>query len=480
MSAFASIRVRLLAFTAAAIFVAAFVALAGALAVRTTLAEGARITTEVSGSLQRSHTVLDQLVAAQISLQGLLRLKDPDEIEAGLKRYESAQGLAASEIEGVSAAVRAPFAKLAATGKAVVKEVLTGNNSDALQHFVEQYTPAMEATIGALRQHNEDVQNTVRSTLANRSAASERALLFAGLALTTILLALSIVAWRFQHAITGALTGMAERLGTAAVTLAQLSGSVTTSSQTVADGSSAQAAALEETSASLEEISSMTRRNAESSDRAKNLATQTRAAADTGAGDMAAMNSAMTEIKTSSANIGKIIRTIDEIAFQTNILALNAAVEAARAGEAGLGFAVVAEEVRALAQRSAVAARETATKIEDSIARSEHGAKISAKVGSSLSVIVGSARKVDELVAEIATASQEQTKGIAQVVTAVTQMDSVTQSNAASAEETASATRDMNHEVEVLNTAVAELRRLVGLKSAAPGTDPLERLPAAA
>ena len=155
---------------------------------------------------------------------------------------------------------------------------------------------------------------------------------------------------------------------------------VATASQTLAEGASEQAASLEETSASLEEITSMTKRNADNADSAKALANLTRHAADTGSGDMARMTTAMDAIKISSDNIAKIIKTIDEIAFQTNILALNAAVEAARAGEAGLGFAVVAEEVRALAQRSCRPRAETATKIfEDSIEKSRQGVDISAK-----------------------------------------------------------------------------------------------------
>ena len=480
MTVLTSIRVRLLAFTATAIGVTALVAGAGALSVRTSHAGDARLTAEVSANLRRSHTALDHLVAAQISLQGLLRLKDPDEIEAGLKRYEAAEQLAATQLAGVAAAVQPPFANLTATGKSVVAVVLTGNNADAFQKFVEAYTPAMESTVAALRQHNDTVQATVAATLAARNAATTRTLTIAACAIGAVLLALSFAAWRFQNAITGALTRMAAQIGGAAEALAELSGSVTASTQTVADGSSAQAAALEQTSASLEEISSMTKRNAESSGRAKTIAAQTRAAADSGADDMTALNAAMADIKTSSSNIGKIIRTIDEIAFQTNILALNAAVEAARAGEAGMGFAVVAEEVRALAQRSALAARETATKIEDSIAKGEHGATLSTQVGTRLATIIGGARQLDDLVAEIATSSQEQTKGLGQVVAAVTQMDAVTQSNAASAEETASAMRDVHHEVEILNTAVTDLRGLVGLAAADLATGPRERLPAAA
>ena len=136
-------------------------------------------------------------------------------------------------------------------------------------------------------------------------------------------------------------------------------------------------------------------------------------------GEMQAMSSAMNDIKSSSDDIAKIIKTIDEIAFQTNILALNAAVEAARAGEAGAGFAVVADEVRNLAQRCAQAAKETASKIEDSVQKSTNGVEISAKVAISLQEIVSKTRQVDELAGEVATTSVEQSQGIEQVNTAV-------------------------------------------------------------
>ena len=177
---------------------------------------------------------------------------------------------------------------------------------------------------------------------------------------------------------------------------------------------------------------------------------------------MQEMVSAMSDIKASSDNIAKIIKTIDEIAFQTNILALNAAVEAARAGEAGAGFAVVAEEVRNLAQRAAHAARETAEKIDDSITKSARGAELSTRVSSGLEQIADKARKMNDLVGEIATSSKEQSQGLTQVGGAMTQMDRVTQANAGSAEETASAAAEMKSQSATMIENVNELIRLVG------------------
>lgn len=262
------------------------------------------------------------------------------------------------------------------------------------------------------------------------------------------------------------LTHVSGTLDDGANQVAAAASQVSGSSQSLAEGASEQAASLEETSASLEEMSSMTKRNAENADKAKDLARLTKTAADSGATDMQEMSTAMDAIKSSSDNIAKIIKTIDEIAFQTNILALNAAVEAARAGEAGMGFAVVADEVRNLAQRSAQAAKETAQKIEDSIRKSDHGVQISQKVALSLTEIVTKARQVDELISEIASASREQSQGIQQVNTAVVQMDKVTQSNAANAEESASASEELNAQAQTLKDAVADLQNLVGGSSA--------------
>jgi len=242
---------------------------------------------------------------------------------------------------------------------------------------------------------------------------------------------------------------------------------ISTASQSLAEGASEQAASLEETSASLEELSSMTRRNAENAQEVKDLAGKTRTVTESGTTEIQHMNQAMADIKTASNNIAKIIKSIDEIAFQTNILALNAAVEAARAGEAGAGFAVVADEVRNLARRSAQAAKETAEKIEDSIVKSERGVQISEQVSKCFAEIADKIRRVDDLVASIAGASKEQSNGISQVNTAVGEMDKVTQANAASSEESAAAALELNTQADALKEALEQMTKLMaGAKAA--------------
>lgn len=232
-------------------------------------------------------------------------------------------------------------------------------------------------------------------------------------------------------------------------------------SHSLAAGASQQAASLEETSSSLEELASMTQRNTESAHQANQLVKQARGSAENGVRQMQSMTQAMAAIKTSGDDIAKIIKTINEIAFQTNLLALNAAVEAARAGEAGMGFAVVAEEVRNLAQRSGQAARETAQKIEAAIASTGQGVQISGQVAVALEDILAKVKQVDEIAAQVATASQEQSQGITQINTAVSQMDQVTQSTAAHAEESASAAAHLEAQANALNQALQALTALV-------------------
>jgi methyl-accepting chemotaxis protein len=273
--------------------------------------------------------------------------------------------------------------------------------------------------------------------------------------------AVLLIVWWIARGISRPVRAIALELGSGADEVTAASTQVSAAGQSLAEGASEQAASLEETSASLEELASMTKRNAEHASTAKNLAADTRATADAGTIDMQQMSAAMADLGKASASVAAIVKTIDEIAFQTNILALNAAVEAARAGEAGAGFAVVAEEVRNLAQRSASAAKETAGTIGEAVRMSQLGASLSGKVASGFNQIVEKTRRLDELVAGIATASREQNEGIVQINTAVGQMDRVTQGNASGAEENAAAAEELNAQSVTLKACVNNLLRIV-------------------
>ncbi len=255
---------------------------------------------------------------------------------------------------------------------------------------------------------------------------------------------------------------LATSLDEGALQTAAAARQVSMASQSLSSGASEQASSVEETSASLEEITSMIRATAENAQQAKALAADSRLAVDAGSSAMGAMTKAMESIDSSSAEVAKIVKDIDEIAFQTNILALNAAVEAARAGEAGAGFAVVADEVRSLAQRSAAAAKETAVKIEAAIASSRQGSANSAKVAASLRQIADSVTSTDSLVADIADAAREQSQGIEQINSGIAQMEKVTQSNASSAEESASASEELSSQAQSVQDLVTGLRNFVG------------------
>ncbi len=258
------------------------------------------------------------------------------------------------------------------------------------------------------------------------------------------------------------LRGFASDLAEGAGQITSASSQVASSSQGLAQGASEQAASLEETAASSQEITSMTRKNAGNSQSAAGMMSEVDQRITEGNHALGHMVTSMREITASSGKISKIIKVIDEIAFQTNILALNAAVEAARAGEAGMGFAVVADEVRNLAQRSAQAAKDTAALIEESIGKSNEGSTKLQQVTDVIQAITESATKVKTLVDEVNLGSQEQARGIEQISKAIAQMDQVTQSTAANAEESASASEEMSAQAEALNNIVQQLRTLVG------------------
>jgi methyl-accepting chemotaxis protein len=270
-------------------------------------------------------------------------------------------------------------------------------------------------------------------------------------------------------------------LSDGAAQVSSAAGQVARASQELAEGSSQQAASLEETSSSLEEMASMTKTNADNAAQADHLMKDAQGVVSRANAAMGELRQAMERITATSDQTAKIIKTIDEIAFQTNLLALNAAVEAARAGEAGAGFAVVAEEVRNLAMRAAEAAKSTAGLIEESIRNIKDGSDLVHTTDQAFGEVATSSAKVAELVGEIAAASSEQAQGIEQVNKATTEMDRVTQRNAANAEESASASEELSAQAQTMQGFVGDMARMVGGAARASGELPsVRRAPAPA
>ncbi len=412
-----------------------------------------------------------------------------EEFLAGLKRfqemYESEQDT--THLKEV-ANLEQTFAGYYRTGQTMA-EAYVKDGPAAGNKMMADFDAAasnLTAALGKFVQQQTDELHHSLTAVESSSHRTALAVLFGGLILIS---GTGVLTFYSIRSIVGPLQKIASQVGENAGSVSASAGELSAASQTVAEGASEQAASLEETSASLEEISSMTKRNAENASNGSELGKQARDSVAAGLNRIAdlshtldsiksavtEMQSAVAETQSSSQEISKIIKTIDEIAFQTNLLALNAAVEAARAGEAGMGFAVVADEVRALAQRSAQAAKDTADKIEAAVKRSELGGVASTKVAKSLTEVEATAESIqqvftgivtqikslDEVIAEIAAASKEQSQGVNEVNMAVGQMDKVTQSNAAAAEENAASAQEMNTQAKNLQTVIGQLEQLV-------------------
>lgn len=335
-----------------------------------------------------------------------------------------------------------------------------GQFTEAQKLVDEKMTPvvtAMEERSTALLKVNRDLLAESQQRADALSIASRWTVAVAMM----FVLGISIVVVFVLRMVNASLRAAINELSEGAGQVASAANQISSSSQALAQGASEQAASLEETSASSEEINSMARKNAENSQAANGLVTQSQQKFNETNHSLESMVTAMSDIKTSSDKVAKIIKVIDEIAFQTNILALNAAVEAARAGEAGMGFAVVADEVRNLAQRCAQAAKDTAALIEESIVKSNDGKIKVDQVAIAIRAITEESVRVKTLVDEVSLGSQEQTRGIEEVAKALTQMEQVTQQSAASAEESAAAAEELTAQAGALMEVVRQLISMV-------------------
>jgi methyl-accepting chemotaxis protein/methyl-accepting chemotaxis protein-1 (serine sensor receptor) len=342
-----------------------------------------------------------------------------------------------------------------------------GKTDEAIQSYLKDMFPKFTAAskvVADLQKYNEKAGATGGE---NVTKAGQSAIFWTWMILLSSAAIGGVLAYFIVRGINTSMRQAVSALSAGAEQVASAASQVSSSSQSLAQGTSEQAASLEETSASSNEINSMAQRNTENSRSAAELVTSSQQKFIETNGALERMVGAMGEIKSSSDKIAKIIKTIEDIAFQTNILALNAAVEAARAGEAGMGFAVVADEVRNLAQRCAQAAKDTAVLIEESIEKSNDGRSKVDQVADAIRAVTDEANQIKILVDEVNMGSQEQARGIEQVSKAMTQMEQVTQKAAANAEESASAAEELTAQSKTLKDVIDQLIAMVG--GAEPG-----------
>ncbi len=345
----------------------------------------------------------------------------------------------------------------------IIKESL-GKFTKFIEESQKLYSNEKEQ-IASLDNSGQQILETANKflTMVEQSIAGQRQSMIISLSLILTLgfIGFWTISFILVRSIGKPIQAVIEGLTESAEQVASGSAQISTASQELAENASKQAASIEETSASIEELSSMTKQNADNAQQANQLMTESRQTIVHTHTSMEQLTAAMREISSSSEETQKIVKTIDEIAFQTNLLALNAAVEAARAGEAGAGFAVVADEVRNLSKRAAEAARNTSSLIEMTVATIHKGAGMVENVNSEFGCVLDSASKVEQLVNEIASASREQAVGIEQINTSVSDVDATVQQNAANAEESASASAEMNGHAGQLKAFVDRLVALI-------------------
>ncbi len=425
-------------------------------------------------NIQLTTKISDSLQQIMLSIHTLILYKDPESIRQEVEKIRDARAQysaaynelgTATMSSGKALILRDQLIKDIAVAKPINDKLLalvqSHQDSEAQDLLRLEASPATRKILNTSAEFIKEQDNVINTyNLATKKHTQISFYILLMMGLTAVALGI-LIAYAITRSITVPVNIIASSLSDSASQVASASGQLAASSQQLSEGCSEQASSVEETSATLQETTSMVQQNNGNTLQAVQLSGLTRDAAQKGNQEMQEMMNSIKEIKNSSDQAAKIVKMIDDIAFQTNILSLNAAVEAARAGEAGVGFAVVAEEVRNLAQKSAQAAKDTAAIIETNIGLSTQGVLISEKVKTDLDEITLQAKKVSELMQEISAAGNEQAQGIGQVNQAIIQIETVTERNAANSEETASASEELNAQAENLSEIVQQLSELV-------------------
>lgn len=391
--------------------------------------------------------------AVSASLRSIAAIPDlpPD-------RIRQAKGLAAA-VSGFGSDARSVYSQVLTDSSKM------GEKMGTLQGQLAELASRTETLKSALKSNREELARELRLQLTDQatSSASQRWFALAVFGVTMIVAAL-IVNLTISRAITGPILSVIGGMQDSADQAAAASGQMTRSGQAVAQDAQQQAAYLQETAASLAQISTTTGVNAQKATQADALMRDARSSVDLAMGAMDDLTTSMNEIDTSSKEVVRVLKTLDQIAFQTNILALNAAVEAARAGNAGAGFSVVADEVRSLAQRATDSARQSAGIVEKTIADVGRGVELVARAHGAFGTVSRTIGDGSQMVSLIATNSIEQSEGISRIETALRRIEQVTNSNATSARDTAESASSMMRQIESTRHHLDRLVSAVGIR----------------
>ncbi len=432
---------------------------------RRTTAHARDLTARASANNASMLALVESVTKLQGVMQQVLRERDPNALKGLVSQIEALEKSSQASISASAihqAALSAGLKSLTEQNRGVLQTLLLGEYATAQGSYIEKAAPASQLLMAELNQASKQQQQVTQRELDESTRSSQTAQTLILLLVVAALAGSSALAWFVVRRVNSSLTRAADELSRSAEQITNASAQVSRASQALAQGANEQVTALEQTSASSEEINTTSEQNASNTQVASELMSETADAVAEAGRKMDGMVTSVKAIGSSSEKISRIIKVIDDIAFQTNILALNAAVEAARAGEAGMGFAVVADEVRNLAQRCAQAAKDTTELIEESIARSKEGSGSVQTMAASLSLITEKTVRAKELVETVSRANQNQARGTREITRSISHIEQVTQQAAANAQENAASGEELSAQAESLRDVIAGLEALVG------------------